>query len=51
VKDLQLRLLTVFNFLFVAVGVISQLQPHFLQNQDIFEAREKKVNCLLVMRS
>ncbi|RDW64630.1 hypothetical protein BP6252_10281 [Coleophoma cylindrospora] len=40
--DLQLRLLAVFNFLFVAVGVINQLQPLFLHYRDIFEAREKK---------
>jgi ABC-type multidrug transport system permease subunit len=43
VADLQLRLLSVFNFLFVATGVINQLQPLFLHNRDIFEAREKKV--------
>jgi ABC-type multidrug transport system permease subunit len=43
VSDLQLRLLAVFNFLFVAVGVINQLQPLFIQNRNIFEAREKKV--------
>jgi ATP-binding cassette, subfamily G (WHITE), member 2, SNQ2 len=43
VADLQIRLLAVFNFVFVAVGVIAQLQPLFLHNRDIFEAREKKV--------
>lgn len=42
VASLQLRLLAVFNFLFVAVGVISQLQPLFLHYRDIFETREKK---------
>ncbi|KAL5044211.1 hypothetical protein BDW71DRAFT_199087 [Aspergillus fruticulosus] len=42
VLDLQLRLFTIFNFVFVAPGVINQLQPYFLQNRDIFETREKK---------
>jgi len=42
VADLQLRLFTVFNFIFVAPGVIAQLQPLFLERRDIFEAREKK---------
>lgn len=42
-SDLQLRLLSCFNFLFVAIGVIAQLQPLFLHYRDIFEAREKKV--------
>ncbi|RDL37027.1 Uncharacterized protein BP5553_04460 [Venustampulla echinocandica] len=41
-SDLQLRLLAVFNILFVAVGVIAQLQPLFLHYRDIFETREKK---------
>jgi ABC-type multidrug transport system ATPase subunit len=40
--DLQQNLFTVFNFIFVAPGVISQLQPLFLDRRDIFEAREKK---------
>jgi hypothetical protein len=30
VADLQLRLFTVFNFIFVAPGVIAQLQPLFM---------------------
>lgn len=42
VTDLQLRLFTVFNFIFVAPGVINQLQPLFIERRDIFEAREKK---------
>ncbi|KAL4985157.1 P-loop containing nucleoside triphosphate hydrolase protein [Aspergillus falconensis] len=42
VLDLQLRLFAIFNFVFVAPGVINQLQPYFLQNRDIFETREKK---------
>ncbi|KAJ3579017.1 hypothetical protein NPX13_g1549 [Xylaria arbuscula] len=40
--DAQLRLMSVFNFLFVAPGCINQLQPLFIRNRDIFETREKK---------
>jgi ABC-type multidrug transport system ATPase subunit/ABC-type multidrug transport system permease subunit len=42
VADLQLRLFTVFNFIFVAPGVIAQLQPLFIERRDIYETREKK---------
>ncbi|KAJ5423938.1 CDR ABC transporter [Penicillium cf. griseofulvum] len=42
VTDLQQNLFTVFNFIFVAPGVISQLQPLFIDRRDIYEAREKK---------
>ncbi|KAF7185841.1 ABC multidrug transporter atrF [Pseudocercospora fuligena] len=42
VNSLQLRLFTIFNFIFVAPGVIAQLQPLFLARRDIYEAREKK---------
>ncbi|CAK7204324.1 ATP-binding cassette transporter snq2 [Sporothrix eucalyptigena] len=42
VTDLQLRLFTIFNFVFVAPGVINQLQPLFIQRRDIYDAREKK---------
>ncbi|KAF3011465.1 hypothetical protein E8E14_004729 [Neopestalotiopsis sp. 37M] len=42
VGDLQMRLFTVFNFVFVAPGVINQLQPLFIERRDIFETREKK---------
>jgi ABC-type multidrug transport system ATPase subunit/ABC-type multidrug transport system permease subunit len=42
VQDLQLRLFAVFNFIFVAPGVIAQLQPLFLERRDLYEAREKK---------
>lgn len=42
VTDLQLRLFTVFNFIFVAPGVINQLQPLFIERRDIYETREKK---------
>ncbi|KAJ4220323.1 hypothetical protein NW757_014522 [Fusarium falciforme] len=40
--DLQQNLFTIFNFIFVAPGVISQLQPLFLDRRDIYETREKK---------
>lgn len=42
VNDLQLSLFSVFQFVFVAPGVIAQLQPLFIGRRDIFEAREKK---------
>lgn len=42
VADLQLRLFTIFNFIFVAPGVLAQLQPLFLERRNIFEVREKK---------
>ncbi|KAG0647786.1 abc multidrug transporter atrF [Hyphodiscus hymeniophilus] len=42
VGGLQLRLFTVFNFIFVAPGVLAQLQPLFIERRDIYEAREKK---------
>jgi ABC-type multidrug transport system ATPase subunit/ABC-type multidrug transport system permease subunit len=42
VHDLQLRLFTVFNFIFVAPGVLAQLQPLFIERRDIYETREKK---------
>ena len=42
VGDLQLTLFVQFNFVFVAPGVIAQLQPLFIERRDIYEAREKK---------
>lgn len=42
VGDLQLKLFTIFNFIFVAPGVLAQLQPLFIRRRDIFETREKK---------
>ena len=42
VGDLQLKLFTIFNFIFVAPGVINQLQPLFIDRRDIYEIREKK---------
>ncbi|RAL60548.1 hypothetical protein DID88_009744 [Monilinia fructigena] len=42
VGGLQLRLFTIFNFIFVAPGVMAQLQPLFIERRDIYEVREKK---------
>jgi ATP-binding cassette subfamily G (WHITE) protein 2 (SNQ2) len=35
-------LFALFNFIFVAPGVIAQLQPLFIDRRDIYETREKK---------
>ncbi|KAK0641047.1 ABC-2 type transporter-domain-containing protein [Cercophora newfieldiana] len=42
ISDLQLKMFTVFQFIFVAPGVIAQLQPLFIERRDIFETRERK---------
>lgn len=42
VGELQLRLFTIFNFIFVAPGVLAQLQPLFIERRSIYEQREKK---------
>ncbi|KAG6039424.1 hypothetical protein E4U41_002666 [Claviceps citrina] len=42
VGDLRLKLFTIFNFIFVAPGVLAQPKPLFPHRQDIFESREKK---------
>jgi ABC-type multidrug transport system permease subunit/ABC-type multidrug transport system ATPase subunit len=42
VGELQLKLFTIFNFIFVAPGVLAQLQPLFIHRRDIFETRESK---------
>ncbi|TLD39431.1 ABC transporter [Venturia nashicola] len=42
VTEQQLVLFAIFNFLFVAPGVIAQLQPLFIERRDLFEVREKK---------
>ncbi|MCJ1447807.1 MAG: hypothetical protein MMC23_008319 [Stictis urceolatum] len=42
VQDLQLCLFAIFNFIFVAPGVLAQLQPLFIERRDIYETREKK---------
>lgn len=41
-SSIQLRLFTVFNFIFVAPGVIAQLQPLFIDRRAIYETRERK---------
>ncbi|KAF7184934.1 ABC multidrug transporter atrF [Pseudocercospora fuligena] len=42
VGELQLRMFALFNFIFVAPGVIAQLQPLFIEKRSIYDAREKK---------
>ncbi|EXM18559.1 hypothetical protein V3481_018957 [Fusarium oxysporum f. sp. vasinfectum] len=42
VDDLRKRMFALFNFIFVAPGVIAQLQPLFIEKRDIYDAREKK---------
>jgi ABC-type multidrug transport system ATPase subunit/ABC-type multidrug transport system permease subunit len=42
VSKQQEVLFAIFNFIFVAPGVIAQLQPLFLERRDIYETREKK---------
>jgi ABC-type multidrug transport system permease subunit/ABC-type multidrug transport system ATPase subunit len=42
VSDMQMAMFTIFQFIFVAPGVIAQLQPLFIERRDIFEARERK---------
>ncbi|KAF2713557.1 ABC transporter [Pleomassaria siparia CBS 279.74] len=42
VADQQLILFSAFNYIFVAPGVIAQLQPLFIERRDIYETREKK---------
>ncbi|CAG8891148.1 unnamed protein product [Penicillium egyptiacum] len=42
VAALNLKMFTIFNFVFVAPGVINQLQPLFIQRRDIYDTREKK---------
>lgn len=42
IAGLHLRLFTIFNFIFVAPGVLAQLQPLFIERRDIYEVREKK---------
>ncbi|OJJ31194.1 hypothetical protein ASPWEDRAFT_45154 [Aspergillus wentii DTO 134E9] len=42
VNGLQEPLFTVYNFIFVAPGVINQLQPLFIERRKIYDAREKK---------
>ncbi|XHG07752.1 hypothetical protein AWENTII_010887 [Aspergillus wentii] len=42
VGSMQLRLFTIFNFIFVAPGALNQLQPLFIERRDIYDTREKK---------
>ncbi|KAL4784857.1 ABC-2 type transporter-domain-containing protein [Aspergillus varians] len=42
VADLRMHLFIIFNFIFVAPGVMAQLQPLYLEQRNIYEAREKK---------
>ncbi|KAF2125248.1 ABC transporter [Dothidotthia symphoricarpi CBS 119687] len=42
VADQQLVLFAIFNYIFVAPGVMAQLQPLFIDRRDIYETREKK---------
>lgn len=42
VGDLQLRLFAIWNIIFISPGVISQLQPLFIERREIYDAREKK---------
>jgi ABC-type multidrug transport system permease subunit/ABC-type multidrug transport system ATPase subunit len=42
VQEQQLVLFSLFNYIFVAPGVIAQLQPLFIDRRDIYETREKK---------
>ncbi|KAJ5790458.1 uncharacterized protein N7518_007469 [Penicillium psychrosexuale] len=39
---LNLKMFSIWNFVFVAPGVINQLQPLFIQRRDIYDTREKK---------
>lgn len=41
--DLQLRLFSIFQFIFVAPGLINQLQSLFVQRTDLYEVREKNL--------
>jgi ABC-type multidrug transport system ATPase subunit len=42
VGEFQLRLFTIYMFIFVAPGVINQLQPLFIERREVYDAREKK---------
>ncbi|CEL10431.1 hypothetical protein ASPCAL13550 [Aspergillus calidoustus] len=42
VTELQMRTFALFNFIFVAPGVIAQLQPLFIEKRKIYDTREKK---------
>ncbi|KAJ4329856.1 hypothetical protein N0V87_010509 [Didymella glomerata] len=42
VQEQQIVLFALFNYMFVAPGVLAQLQPLFIDRRDIYETREKK---------
>lgn len=42
VSEQKYILFSLFQYIFVAPGVIAQLQPIFLERRDIYETREKK---------
>jgi len=42
VADQTLLLFALFNYIFVAPGVLAQLQPLFIERRDLYETREKK---------
>ncbi|CAG8198303.1 unnamed protein product [Penicillium salamii] len=42
VGELQLKLFTIFVWMFVAQGVINQLQPVFIERRNVYDTREKK---------
>ncbi|EUC45169.1 hypothetical protein COCMIDRAFT_96219 [Bipolaris oryzae ATCC 44560] len=42
VGDQKYILFSIFQYIFVAPGVIAQLQPIFLERRDVYETREKK---------
>ncbi|KAF8321131.1 putative ABC multidrug transporter [Clavulina sp. PMI_390] len=41
VASLQTRLFCIFNGMWIAPGLLVQLQIHFIQSRNVFEAREK----------
>jgi ABC-type multidrug transport system permease subunit len=42
VSDLNLKIFSIFNNLFIAPGVINLLQPLLIQRRNIYDTREKK---------
>lgn len=42
VGEQMLVLFALFNYIFVAPGVMAQLQPLFIERRDLYETREKK---------
>nr|ABR15505.1 ABC transporter [Plenodomus lingam]ABR15506.1 ABC transporter [Plenodomus lingam] len=42
VSEQSILLFALFNYVFVAPGVIAQLQPLFIERRDLYETREKK---------